>query len=59
MKKLEDDLNKEGLFSNFNSYHLGLFDYDLNSIEEALQFNQIHMSIHLGYALAIRKALRK
>lgn len=57
LDKLEADLGKENAFSGFNSYHLGLFDYQLESIEDALMFNQIHFSLHLGYALALKRAL--
>lgn len=57
MKKLSIDLETEGLFEGFKPYYLQTFKYELTSFEDAQLFNNTHAAIHLGYAMAIRKAL--
>jgi hypothetical protein len=45
---------QSGGFENFKSYTTS-YGVELNSIEEALQFNNLHEALHLGYAMALRK----
>lgn len=52
---LEEDYN-EGLFEIYTPY-LASYGVQLNSIEEAVQFNNVHEGLHLGYMMGIRKAL--
>jgi hypothetical protein len=50
---LEEDYAK-GIFTNFKTYTTG-YNATLSSVEEAIMFNNVHESMHLGYAMAIRK----
>ncbi|WP_224998507.1 DinB family protein [Cesiribacter sp. SM1] len=51
--QLEKDL-KEGVFQNFNEY-LTSYGLVLTSIGEAVAYNAQHESLHLGYAMALKK----
>jgi hypothetical protein len=53
--QLESDL-EAGIFQNYKEYPTS-FGISLSSIEEAIQFNNVHEGLHLGYAMAIRKLL--
>ncbi|MBV6652314.1 MAG: DinB family protein [Mameliella sp.] len=55
LDQLETDLS-EGLFKTFESYPTS-FGVELTSIEEAVAFNAIHEGLHLGYAMALKRAL--
>jgi len=46
-----------GKFSNFKAYTTST-GYVLRNIDEAINLVNIHEGIHLGYALALRKAIR-
>lgn len=52
---LEEDY-QAGLFKTFHPYTTS-FGTRLYSIEEAIQFITVHEGIHLGYMMAIRRAL--
>lgn len=43
-----------GLFSEYKSYQTS-FGKTLNSIEEAIRFNNVHESMHLGHVKAMTK----
>ena len=45
---------KEGLFNAYKAYATS-YGIELNSIEDALSFNNIHEGLHLGYMMAIVK----
>lgn len=47
---------KEVKFQDYQSYDTS-FGITLNSFNDALQFNNIHESMHLGYVIALKKAL--
>lgn len=51
--QLEEDYNN-GLFKNFESYQTS-YGVELNSIEDAIQFNIAHEALHLGGIMALRK----
>lgn len=53
--KLESDY-KEGKFSNYTPYETS-YGIKLNSIEEAIAFNNVHEGLHFGYSMALRKHL--
>jgi hypothetical protein len=53
--KMEEDYNS-GLFENYNAYPTS-YNVTLNSIEEAIQFNNVHEGLHFGYIMALKKAL--
>lgn len=46
----------EGLFEDYTSYTTS-FGMDLKSIQDAIIFNNMHESQHLGYAMAQKRAL--
>lgn len=52
---LENDY-ASGLFKDFQSYESS-FGLTLNTIEDAISFNALHESMHLGYIMALRRAL--
>jgi len=53
--QLRQDLEK-GVFREFHEYTTS-FGVTLSSIEEAVHFNSMHETLHLGYAMAMRKSL--
>ena len=55
LEKLVEDYNN-GLFKNYNEYTVSTKSI-LTNVEEALEFNNFHEGIHLGYILALKKSL--
>lgn len=58
-KSSQDELKRmyqENTLSNFQAYETS-YGVTLNSIEEALHFVGMHEALHLGYMMAIRRAL--
>ncbi len=53
LEQLEKD-HQLGVFSNFNAYSTS-YGLQLNSFEDAIQFNTIHEALHLGYMMAMVK----
>lgn len=51
--KLASDYRR-GAFKTFRPYE-SIFGVTLNSIEDAIAFNNIHESVHLGIVMALRK----
>lgn len=47
-----------GVLQSYEPYTTS-YGVELNSLEEALRFNLIHESLHLGYAMAQRRALTR
>lgn len=47
---------KNGQFKSYNEYEVSTKSV-LTSVDEALQFNNFHEGIHLGYVLAMRKSI--
>ena len=47
---------KKGLFKTFNEYTVSTKSV-LSNIKDALEFNNFHEGIHLGYILAMKKNL--
>ncbi len=54
MESVERDF-KEDRFMNFKNY-ITSFGVELKSVDDALSFLPVHEGLHLGYAMAIRKA---
>jgi hypothetical protein len=46
----------DGLFANFQAYKTS-YGVQLNSIEDAIKFNNMHEALHLGYMMAMRKCI--
>ncbi len=55
LEKLVEDYNN-GLFKNYNEYTVSTKS-TLTNAEEALEFNNFHEGIHLGYILALKRSL--
>lgn len=53
--KLVEDYKKL-IFKNYNEYPTS-YNVTLNSIEDAIQFNNVHEGLHFGYIMALKKAL--
>lgn len=52
LEKTKDDY-KKGLFKNYNNYTVST-QSTLTNVEQAIEFNNFHEGIHLGYILAIK-----
>ena len=55
IEQTENDYNK-GIFKTFTEYTVSTQSV-LSNIDEALEFNNFHEGIHLGYILAMKKNL--
>ena len=55
LEKTEKDYG-ENVFKKFNSFTTSA-NVTLNTVEDAIFFNAYHEGVHLGYILALRKAL--
>ncbi len=53
--RFKEDYQK-GIFREYQSYQ-SLYGVELNSIEDAIVFNNTHEGIHLGYMMALGKSL--
>lgn len=56
LEKTKEDFEK-GVFKNFNEYTVSTKS-TLTNINEALEFNNFHEGIHLGYILALKKTIK-
>ncbi len=56
LDKTEKDLSND-IFKNYNDYETST-GFVLKSVEDAMNFNNYHEGIHLGYILALRKAIQ-
>lgn len=57
IEKLETDY-KNGNFKNYNAYTVSTTGNTLTNIDEAIQFILFHEAIHLGYILALVRAVK-
>ncbi len=55
LDQTEKDI-EAGIFKNFQEYPTST-GFVLKSLEDAINFNNFHEGIHLGYVLALKKAL--
>ncbi|MEW7279574.1 DinB family protein [Aquimarina sp. 2201CG1-2-11] len=55
LDQTEKDIAK-GIFENYNAYETST-GFVLKSLEDAIHFNNFHEGIHLGYILALKKAV--
>ena len=55
IEKTKEDYEK-GVFNSFQPYTTST-NSTLKSFEEAMEFNNFHEGIHLGYILALKKSL--
>ncbi len=53
---LERDLNAN-IFKEFRPYRTS-YNVELESLDDALWFNNMHEAMHLGYMLAMRKSIK-
>lgn len=54
-KKIEEDY-KQHIFQEYESY-LTSHGYELNNIDQAIDFNNVHTALHVGYVMALKKVL--
>jgi len=47
---------ENGLFKEYNNYTTS-YGIELKSIEDAIEFNNIHEALHFGYIMAIKRSL--
>ncbi len=57
IEKLETDY-KKGAFKEYNAYTVSTTGNTLTNIDEALQFILFHEAMHLGYVLALVRAIK-
>ncbi len=55
--ELVNDL-KMGTFKSFDSY-LTSFGIELNMVEDSIKYISMHDGLHLGYAMALKKAIKQ
>jgi hypothetical protein len=55
IEKTKEDYNNK-VFQSYNEYTVSTKS-TLSNVEEAIEFNNFHEGIHLGYILALRKSL--
>ncbi len=55
LEKTQDDYYN-GLFKNYTEYTVSTKS-TLTNVEQALEFNNFHEGIHLGYILALKKSI--
>lgn len=55
LDKTEKDL-QNGVFSNYSDYETST-GFVLKSVQDAINFNNFHEGIHLGYILALKKSI--
>jgi len=55
LAKISEDYSN-GIFNNYNEYTVSTKS-TLTNVKEALEFNNFHEGIHLGYILALKKSL--
>jgi reverse gyrase len=56
-EQLEADY-KAGVFKNYTEYTVSTTGNTLKSIDDVLQFNLLHEGMHLGYVLALSRAIK-
>lgn len=56
LDQFQKDLDSQ-LFQNYHEYTTS-FGTTLSNIEEGITFNGMHETLHLGYAMALRKAVK-
>jgi hypothetical protein len=56
LEKTQKDILTPEIFKNYSPYATS-FGVELKSATEAMLFNNVHEGLHLGYAMAIRKAI--
>ena len=56
IEKIEEDI-EAGLFNEFKEYPTST-GFVLKSVGDAFEFNNFHDGIHLGYVLALKKAVK-
>lgn len=57
IKRTEEDYNNKA-FKNFTTYTVSTTGNTLHTIDEALQFVLFHEGIHLGYVMALLRAIK-
>lgn len=53
---LEVDLPNESLWGDTHEYTTS-YNYTITSLDEAIQFSNLHQALHLGYIMALKRSL--
>ncbi len=53
---LTEEAYEDGQLAGFNEYTTS-YGVTLNSVEEAISFNNLHEALHLGYIMAMKKCI--
>ncbi len=53
---MESDFS-QGVFKEYREWNHGMTGIDIDSIDTAIQFLTFHESLHLGYIMALKKAI--
>jgi len=56
-EQLESDY-KKGLFKNYTEYTVSTTGNTLTCVDDVLQFNLVHEGMHIGYILALSRAVK-
>ncbi|MEP7253131.1 MAG: DinB family protein [Ginsengibacter sp.] len=56
INQLQEDV-KEDLFANYTCYKT-MFGFELTNIDDAIKYVSSHEGLHLGYAMALKKAIK-
>ena len=56
INQLEKDYS-DGIFTSFKTYVLSTSGGTLQKVEDAIAFNNYHEGLHLGYAMALARAI--
>ena len=54
VEQVKQDYDK-GMFTSFKAYTLSTTGGTLSSVQEALEFNNFHEGLHLGYCIALAR----
>ena len=57
VEELEADLQKDDFFGENIPYSTS-YNYDLNSLEECINFSNVHQGLHLGYIMALKRIVK-
>lgn len=57
LEQLKQDYSNN-VFDTFKTYTLGTTGGILSSVEEAIEFNNFHEGLHLGYSMALSKVVK-
>jgi|TARA_B110000483_G_scaffold25943_2_gene30919 hypothetical protein len=59
LPSLAEELERDYFGNKFSTYttYPTSYGYEINSIEDAIQFNNLHEALHLGYIMSMKRSL--